>query len=700
MRTRLSICLYVAAAAAALTAQQPQSPQESPPPSASLAAAPQSGGGQATFRTGANYVRVDMYAMEDGQAVQDLTADEIEVLEDGVPQAIEDFEHVVVRPATVQETRNEPDGLSASREAAADPRARVFVIFLDTHHTQVDGTANVRRPLVRFLDRVLGPDDLVAIMTPEMAGSDIALGRKTTIISRILEEEWWGRRARIANDDPKEHLYRVCGAYMRTPERVTEELIARRREKLTLDALDDLMVHLGGLRDERKAVVVVTEGWLLHRPNPELTRVPDDVGPASPLLVLPPPRPVDDSNSFTSDPTMQLECEVDRNLLALVDHDLRLRQITEEANRGNVTFYPVFARGLTAFDAPIGPDPPPSPIQDSANLRTRQNSMRALAVDTDGEAIINTNDIEGGLKRIADDLSSYYLLGYYSTNTTLDGRFREIRVRVTRPGVRVRARRGYRGRTAEEVIASSADADPARDAVTAALNAVAGVNARSEFRIRPSAWSRPDGSAVAGTMWIVGELDYRTRTELAWTAGAQAEIVVAAADGTQVDSRTVEVSAADGAFGIQVPERGTLMPGDYAVRVRLSPEAGSGLVVSDTVRVVVPGQASALGEAVMWRRGPSTGPRHLRTADPRFQRNERLKLELATSAAGEATARLLDRTGKPLPIPVQVSERIEPGGDLRWIVVDAGLAPLGAGEYAIEVTLGEATQITGFRIVP
>src|SRR5687768_12119828 len=371
-----SIC--VVAAVATLTAQQPAQP---------------------TFRAGANYVRVDMYATQDGQAVNDLKAEEIEILEDGVPQKLEDFEHVLVRPASASQQGSvvEPDGLRASREAAADPRARVFVIFLDTYHTQLEGSANVRKPLVSFLDRVLGPDDLVALMTPEMGGSDISLGRKTTVISNILQDEWWGRRARIADEDPKEHLYRVCGAFLGLPEKVIEELIARRREKLTLDALDDLMMHLGGLRDERKAVVVVTEGWLLYRPDDALARTDQ---PASPVLMPRPPRPVEDRSTFSSDPTMQIECEADRNQLARVDHDLRLRQITDDANRGNVTFYPVFARGLTAFDAPIGPDRPPSPLQDSANLRTRQDSMRALAIDTDGEALINTNNIEGGLKRI------------------------------------------------------------------------------------------------------------------------------------------------------------------------------------------------------------------------------------------------------------------------------------------------------------
>ena len=97
------------------------------------------------------------------------------------------------------------------------------------------------------------------------------------------------------------------------------------------------------------------------------------------------------------------------------------------------------------------------------------------------------------LQRIVDDLSSYYLFGYYSTNTKLDGRFRNITVRVKRPGAKVRARRGYRGRTADELISSAAGAaaTEASNTLTTALTPVVGFNSRSQFRIRTSSWARP-----------------------------------------------------------------------------------------------------------------------------------------------------------------------------------------------------------------
>ena len=684
MSTRLAFAVSLTAVAA-LTAQAPQDPR------------------QPTFRSGANYVRVDMYATRDGQPVNDLTASDLEVLEDGIPQKIEDFEHVVVRSAGTSASRVEAGGLRESREAAGDPRARVFVIFLDTYHTQLEGSAIMRKPLVAFLDRVLGPDDLVALMTPEMAGSDIALGRKTDVIERIVSEEWWGRRGRVADQDQKELLYERCllrGA--QTPadldrlRRRLAELVARRREKLTLDALEDLMTHLSGLRDERKAVVLVTEGWLLHEPDPDLVKVPAGSGPVLPPIFEPPVKPPSQTGPFTN--SEERECEADIRMLAMVHHDLRFRDITDEANRGNVTFYPVYARGLVVFDAPIGPDKPPSVFDDARNLRTRHEHMRTLAVETDGEAIINTNYIAQGLKRIADDLSSYYLFGYYSTNNKLDGRYRSITVRVKQPGVRVRARRGYRARTADQVAAAAAATviDPSTVAVTNALNSVAATNARSTFRVRPAAWMRTENGAVGATVWIVGELDFRTGREPAWAGGSRADVMLLGADGSQLTSTQIELPAGQGAFSVRVPANGLLAAGDYAVRVRLR---GRDVEASDTARVVVPERLSAIGEAVLWRRGTSTGLQYVRTADSRFQRSDRMRLEFATGTAG-ATARLLDRAGKALQVPVQLSERADAAEGVRWIVADVTLAPLAPGDYAVEVTAGGTSQVTGFRIIP
>jgi hypothetical protein len=207
---------------------------------------------------------------------------------------------------------------------------------------------------------------------------------------------------------------------------------------------------------------------------------------------------------------------------------------------------------------------------------------------------------------------------------------------------------------------------------------------------------RSENGAAGATVWVVGELDFRTRREPGWADGARGEVLLLGADGGQLASTQIEVPAGQGAFSVKVPASGSLAAGDYAIRIRLR---GRDADASDTARVIVPDRPSAIGEAVLWRRGTSTGPQYVRTADPRFQRSDRMRLELATDASA-ATAKLLDRNGKALQVPIQLSERTDSTDGVRWIVADLTLAPLAAGDYAMEVTAGGSSQLTGFRIVP
>jgi hypothetical protein len=124
---------------------------------------------QPTFRTEANYVRVDVYPTRDGAPVTDLTAADFEVFEDKVPQKVEQFEHVVIRSAGTQEGRREPNTVVESRGAIQDPRARVFVLFLDPKHVELGASRRIGQPMVDALNRLIGPDDYVATMMPGMS---------------------------------------------------------------------------------------------------------------------------------------------------------------------------------------------------------------------------------------------------------------------------------------------------------------------------------------------------------------------------------------------------------------------------------------------------------------------------------------------------------------------------------------------------
>ncbi len=96
----------------------------------------------------------------------------------------------------------------------------------------------------------------------------------------------------------------------------------------------------------------------------------------------------------------------------------------------------------------------PRPRRTGGECPARQGGLRELAANTDGAVVLNTNDVKGGVARMMTDLNAYYLMRYYSSNTNLDGRFRRITVRVSRPGVRVRARTGYLAPTETEARAA------------------------------------------------------------------------------------------------------------------------------------------------------------------------------------------------------------------------------------------------------
>jgi hypothetical protein len=275
-------------------------------------------------------------------------------------------------------------------------------------------------------------------------------------------------------------------------------------------------------------------------------------------------------------------CDTDRLALANLDDRTYLRNLFGDANRANVSFYTIDPRGLVAYDSNIAGDNV-GPVADAATLQARHGGLQALAVNTDGRYLLNSNDLRAQLRTFADDLTSYYLLGYYSTNPKLDGTFRTIKLRSKRTGVEVRARRGYLAATAAEVSKARAATDIAvpeeKAAVTRALGSI-----------------ESDARAQGGTV------------------------------------------------------------------------------------------ARGAGEPLVFHRGPSTGNQVQPAGGRIFPRSDRLHLELEAQPGTPVWAgALLDRTGTKTAVPVAAGERTDAATGQRWLTADVTLAPLGAGDYVIEL---------------
>ncbi len=665
---------------------------------------------QPAFRTGVNFVRVDAFATLNGAPVHDLTANDFEVSEDGAPQSVETFERV-------------------------EARGRLFVLFLDTYHVDLGGSRRLQKTLLTLLERVVGPDDTYAVMTPEMSAADLTLTQRTSPIEGYLSKYWfWGDREQLYPEDPIEQKYQECypehsekrcetatGSTTQPDdfyEGVAEALVARRHEKRTLASLTDLSRYLQSIRQERKAVLVVSDGWTLYRPDQSLLRVgPCDIsrGQTRSRGVGDP----GDSREQRAMPFMYsgLTCDTDRQVLATLDDRQAFQGVIDAANRANVSFYPLDSRSLSAATSGGGASAPQDPVRGggalargggasaprTAQLRTPTEQLRTLASETDGFAVLDPGDLDLGLKRAVDDLTSYYLLGYASSNAKLDGTARSISVRVKRAGVDVRARRGYRAATADEVERgrSTSTASPNAPASQLQLALTSLDTARPGVPLRTAVgYATIEGAAGAGTRvhaWAQAELDAVTARQGAWLGGGTVEFTILAPDGTSLMTRTATLNAGERSLMVDVGE--VSAQGGLAVRTRISPQL-EGASLTDTVRVpsVEPG-----GHALLMRRGPTTGLNFRPTAVPLFQRTERLRVDLPVASGAEPpTAEVLDRLGKPIAVPVRTVVREENGR--TWASAEVTLAPLASGDYLIRLATsagGKAYSVlTSFRMVP
>ena len=205
-----------------------------------------------TFRTEANLVRVDVTVVDrNGEPVADLTADDFAVEEDGVPQNVQSFKLVSADglPAAGDDVSLPIRSPAHAAAEAARDEVRVFVIFWDEYHIGKFASAiHGRKALTSFVASAFGPTDLVALMDPLLPVDALRFTRdRTELADRIRKLE--GR----------------YGIYVPTRSAIEDAHLQRRdaarvRSEVTISALKSAAVHLGGLKEGRKAIIFVSEG--------------------------------------------------------------------------------------------------------------------------------------------------------------------------------------------------------------------------------------------------------------------------------------------------------------------------------------------------------------------------------------------------------------------------------------------------------
>ncbi|MCC7044750.1 MAG: VWA domain-containing protein [Acidobacteria bacterium] len=643
-------------------AQQPQAPETQAP-------------SQPVFRGGVEFVSVDVYPRRDGKFIEGLRAEDFQIFEDGAPQAIERFEFVRIEPNPVDTERRDPSSQADGDRQAADPRNRVFVVYLDLANTTIAGGYQTRQPVVDFLTRTIGARDLFGVMTADTPAAQLVFGRRLETIEDELARHWtWGQAERLAPmpRTPSERRLSECALRYeaRTGRDIEPQLLGLHRQDALMSSLENLMARLGGLRDERKNVLFISEGWVPRGPADDLRNatvsegaVPGvGVGPGGRIGIGQSMQPFSDASS----------CDTEVARLAGIDFEARFRLLLTSATQANVSFYPVDVGGLRT----------------SAPLGGAVDTLRTLAENTDGFAVVGTNDLTGAVRRIETDLSAFYLLGYYSSNPNNNGRFRRIEVKVSAPGVRVSARRGYFAMTPEMAAAATAPRDTAGpSAVDEALGRLTSVRADADLFVI--------GAAGPAGLDVAVEVSAAAAKREGWTGGGTLQVLATSADG-RTSTAAAELAAGERSARVTLPAA-DIGAGPWQVLVQAAGRDGR----MEQRTEVAAAAARLVGQPLAFR-GTSSLRSALRPlADARLSRLERLRVEWPVLGQAEThTARLLDRTGKPLGQPLPFTQL---PADRQALAVDLPIGSLPEGDYVVELVAsqGEATErrLLAFRVV-
>jgi VWFA-related protein len=368
-----------------------------------------------TFRAGVDLVRTDAIVRDArGQFIADLKASEFEVYEDGVKQDIVSLtmihggrEFNVLSPPPPRR-----DGLILpANRPRSDTAGRIFVIILDDFHLDPTIGPRTRQLVGQLLRDVIHQGDMFGIVSTGYS----SISEQLTYDRQVLE----AAISKISGNGLKPREI-IEGA--QSSQGPTE---LRHRAHVAFSLAYEQMRNLEKVQNRRKAVIYISSGY--------------DFNPfAQSRLEEHALRSRVNAADLQNDPFFRTQQS--GQMLAEADLVRELAELTRAANRANATIYTIDPRGLVA-----GPDVDLDirTPEWNAFVRNSQDSLRVIAEETGGFAIVNTNGFTEGFKRIDAETSDYYVLAYSASNTDPLKRVRRIEVKSTRPGATVFHRTSY-----------------------------------------------------------------------------------------------------------------------------------------------------------------------------------------------------------------------------------------------------------------
>jgi VWFA-related protein len=379
------------------------------------------------FKSRVELVTTDVVVRDkSGQFLSDLKIADFDVLEDGVPQKLVSFSmthggrtyNISAAPAA---PAAEGIVLPPARPPA-DENGRVFFIFVDDQHLNFRDTARIRNLFKQLSDELIHQGDMFGIVStgPSSIAINLTYDRK-----RLTDAaEKLSGHAQTSND-----IIDAPSGSQGPPE-------VRHRAHVAFSTARDVIGQLEQIHDRRKALIYISNGYDLD-PYAK-TRAKNELERYGRLRDS-----VDNNGDNTADPN-DPALRQQGNQFAFADLISDLAEVTRAAVRANTTIYTIDPRGLVS-----GPD-----LDEKVDrmefldlVRNQQDTLRVLADLTGGLAAVNQNDLTKTLRRIDEETSDYYLVGYYSTNPDPTKKRRNIEVKVKRPDATVWHRPSYTLRT-------------------------------------------------------------------------------------------------------------------------------------------------------------------------------------------------------------------------------------------------------------
>src|SRR5262245_1323771 len=386
-----------------------------------------------TFKVQIDAVSMDVVVKDDqGRFIPDLKKDEFEIYEDGVRQEIASMTmshggrvtNVLEAPPAAP-----PEGIILPpTRRVVDTSGRVFLFFVDDLHMQFQNSGRVRELFKKIQNNLIHEGDLFGIVSsgPSSIAQDMTYDRKRfdEAIKKIAG----------SGLKPSEIIQRGTGS-----EGPTE---LRYNAHVAFSTMEEALNNLEKVHNRRKALVWVSEGYDFNPFQDSRLGLRD---PSSPFMQNQSNSMVNNqdsgdgtTNTGANDPLIQQQKQSETFSDAELAYELA--EITRAANRANTTIYTIDPRGLVAGS---DIDEQVDPSEWSNYVRKSQDSMRVLAEETGGVAVVNMNNFDKALQQIDAASSDYYVLGYYSSNPDPTKRRRQVEVKVSRKPSAVYSRKEY-----------------------------------------------------------------------------------------------------------------------------------------------------------------------------------------------------------------------------------------------------------------